>query len=105
LGLSRQYNPGNKVYCELFLKFSKNSEVISKEMISFYFDNSGGTSHADFGDYSLDSVKGNSEDNIAWINMPDESFYWYSAAVQAVKIGDDEFTNQKRTASYSYGPD
>jgi hypothetical protein len=40
-------------------------------MVSFYFDNSGGSSHADFGDYSLDSVKGNSNENIAWIDMPD----------------------------------
>lgn len=74
-------------------------------MVSFYFDNSGGTSYADFGDYSLDSVKGNSHDNIAWINMPDESSFWYSASVQAVQIGENEFTNQKRTAGYFYATD
>jgi hypothetical protein len=74
-------------------------------MVSFYMSDASGTNYADFGPYTLESVRGNSEDNITWFNMPDESLYWYSSAVQAVQIGENELTTSKRTAGYFYGPE
>ena len=47
-------------------------------------DSASGTNYADFGPYTLSSVKDGLEDNIAWLNMPDESFFWRSNAMQAV---------------------
>jgi hypothetical protein len=34
--------------------------------------------------------------------MPTGGFFWYSSAVQAVQIGESEYTSTKRTAGYSY---
>ena len=65
-------------------------------------DKASGTNYADFGAYSLSSVKGQSEDNIAWLDMPAESSFWYSSAVQAVQIGDNEYTSSGRTAAYAF---
>jgi len=66
-------------------------------------DIASGTNYADFGEYTLSSVLGATEDNIAWLNMPSELLFWYSAAVQAIQIGDNEYTATKRTAAYYYG--
>ena len=103
LGLSRQQS-GEYENGDLFVQYAKDSGAITKEMVSFYMDNASGNNYADFGPYTLESVKGNSEDNIAWLNMPDESLFWYSSAVQAVQIGENEQTTSKRTAGYFYGP-
>jgi hypothetical protein len=37
--------------------------------------------------------------------MPSENLFWYSRAVQAVQIGENEYTNTDRTAGYAYGYD
>lgn len=66
-------------------------------------DIASGTNYADFGAYTLASVKDSNADNIAWLNMPAEGFFWYSAAVQAVQIGGNSYTSTGRTAEYCYG--
>jgi hypothetical protein len=35
--------------------------------------------------------------------MPAPGLFWYLAAVQAVQIGENEYTNEDRTAKYAYG--
>lgn len=71
-------------------------------MVSFYMDTASGTNYADFGPYTLSSVKDNSEDSITWLNMPGENFFWWSEEVQAVQIGENEYTTTGRTAGYAY---
>ena len=64
-------------------------------------DGASGTNYADFGEFTLSSIKGSVEDNIAWLNMPAEDKFWFSSAVQAVQIGDNEYTSSGLTAAYA----
>jgi hypothetical protein len=96
LGLSRQ----DSVYGNgpLFVEQAKLAGALTTEKVSFYMSSKTGINYADFGEYTLSSVKNSDANNIAWLNMPAEGLFWYSAAVQAVGIGSNEFTNTGRTA-------
>lgn len=103
LGLSRQ----DKTYGNgpLFVEQAKLGGAITKEQVSFYMDKATGSNYVDVGAYTLSSVKGGSESDITWINMPAEGFFWYSSAVQGIAIGDDSYTKTGRTARFMYGTD
>ena len=78
---------------------------LTTEKVSFYMDIASGLNYADFGDWELDSVKDSDEDNITWLDMPWQTTFWFSAAVQAVQIGENEYTATGRTAQYAYAAD
>lgn len=43
--------------------------------------NADGTNYADFGPYTLESVRDASKDNIVWLDMPDDTMFWLSLQV------------------------
>lgn len=58
-------------------------------------------SYADYGAYDIKSVKDADEDNITWVDMPKQEFFWQSEAVESIQIGEDDYY-RGRTAKYSY---
>jgi hypothetical protein len=40
--------------------------------------------------------------NIVWLDVPSTGYFWYLDSVQAVQIGENFYTNEGRTAGYSY---
>jgi hypothetical protein len=58
-------------------------------------------SYADIGAYDVEMIKDNDEDNITWVPMWKQEFFWQSEKVEAFQIGDNEYY-RGRTAKYSY---
>jgi len=76
-------------------------DQITEETISFLLAGEQYNSFCDYGAYDINMVKDNDEDNITWVAMPKQEFFWESAAVEGMKIGTgDRYRGQ--TSEYSY---
>jgi hypothetical protein len=104
LGFCRQYTDtdGTSLNGPLWLEAATTASVITAEIIAFSLTGEDETSFVDIGAYDTAGILDGDSANIVWVNMPDESFFWYSNEVQAVQIGEEDTTEKGKTAAYNY---
>ena len=72
--------------------------LISKNVVSFYFNGRSGTSYVDFGPPQLSAMRNGNSKDLVYLEMTQDDFFW-SAYNQAIGIG-----STYNNFIFGYGP-